>query len=244
VVEPGHAGALNLREEVARRLREEGGVERAQGFYGESMNRYRRALIFVPDDLESLRALGELHELEATPVAEPASELRAVPTTPVLREPTTFFVTLIEEPPADASPEFEVTRINASGKEIVTARPDGDRLHWVASHTFRRTGLHRVVFTAGEIALANELDVAPRQGTGAQARRDDPPTTVQHAVPPGVNTGMTTVSTDDGIDWSLPEERRITPMVVQEPEPAPTMAPPDPPNMSTTPPAPWTSGAL
>jgi hypothetical protein len=240
-IEPGHAGAIGLRQDVARRLREEGEVERAQGFYGESMNRYRRALIFFPEDTEAQRALAELYELEEAQIAEAAEpELRSVPTEPTLREPTTFFVTLVDEPPADVTPEFVVTRVNASGQDTIEARPDGDRLNWVASHTFRRTGTHEIAFNAGELTLELELEVLPR----AQARRqqrEEPPTTVLHSVPTAMaNQAM---ASDDGIDWRLPEERRAD-MTMVAPTPTPTMQPQPTPSMSTTPPAPWSSGSL
>ncbi len=244
-IEPGHEGAIQLRRDVARRLREEGEVERAQGFYGEAMNRYRRAMLFYPEDADSQRALAELYELEEAQIeAEPQPELRAVPTEPALREPTTFFVTLIEEPAADATPAFVITRINATGSDRVTARADEDRLHWVASYTFRRTGTHRVEFHAGDTIVDRELEVTPRgQAQAGRHTHDEGATTVVQSVTP--STMANQAISDDGIDWRLPEERRLDMMTMRPPPtPTPTPTPTQTPSMSTTPPAPWSSGSL
>ncbi len=223
-IEPGHAGAIGLRRDVARRLREEGEVERAQGFYGEAMNRYRRALIFFPEDTESHRALAELHELEEAQVREEVEpELASVPSEPAVREPTTFTATLAEAPAEGAEPTFVVTRVNARGETTIEARQDGDVLRWVGGHTFRRAGAHVVTFHAGDTTLELEVEVLPRAQARAQRSRDrddEPPTTVLHSIPSGGASANQAMATDDGIDWRLPEERQAD---MTTPSPTPTM---------------------
>lgn len=228
-LDPAYAGARNLREDVARRLRDEGEMELGQGLHEEARNRFRRALLFVPDDVVALRRLEELDAMEVVPEPEAVAELRAVPEVPRVGESTTFFVTLVAEPDAASEPELRVSRVNASGSRVVSATPDGDRLHWIATYSFRRTGAHRAVFTAGDVELATEVDVQRRGVAGRSGDRGmDPPSTTQHNVPVRPQAAPA-VAGDDGIDWRLPGERRAPATMGSEMAPAPT------------PPAPWTS---
>ncbi len=235
-----YAGARNLREDVARRFREEGEAELRQGLHEEARSRFHHALLFVPEDVMAQRHLAELDAMGPTPEPEAAPELRAVPEVPRVGESTTFFVTLVAEPDAASEPELMVSRVNARGGRTVAATPDGDRLHWIATFTFRRPGAHRAVFTAGELEIATDVDVA-RRGVATRPATD-PPTTTQHNVPVRPQAAPA-VAGDDGIDWRLPGERPPPSMTRPIPEPAPAPRAPPSPRMVVppAPPAPWTS---
>ncbi|MBW2463216.1 MAG: serine/threonine protein kinase, partial [Deltaproteobacteria bacterium] len=241
-IDSTYAGAGNLREDVARRFREEGEAELGQGLYEEARSRFHHALLFVPEDVMAQRHLAELDARGPAPEAAPAPELRAVPEVPRVGESTTFFVTLVAEPDAGSEPELMVSRVNARGGRTVPATPDGDRLHWIATFTFRRSGAHRAVFSADDLEIAVDVEVV---GRGVATRpATDPPTTTQHNVPVRPQAAPA-VAGDDGIDWRLPGERPPPSMTRPTPERAPTPAPRAPPSprmvVPPAPPAPWTS---
>jgi hypothetical protein len=234
--DPRHAAALELRARVAERLRQEGELELEQGHPEAAEQRFVRALRFAPDDADALLALSALR---APPPEEPepTPELRAVPDSPRVGEPVTLFVELLSELDEDVEVSFEVTRGGQPVRRL-DARADGDRRHFVATYAFRRTGAHEVEFLAGDLRLAQALEVAPR---GRVANREEPASVVQHNPPFQPQVTPATVN-DDGIDWGLPGERPSPTMNDTRMAPAPSPAPAPPPSMAPAVGEAWTSG--
>lgn len=250
--EPEHAGALALRREAARRLREEAEFLRRQGLHDEARSRYGRALVLDPDDVTSQRALAELSTAATAPAAEPAG-IEVLPEEPTAGESLTLIAVLGEGEAVDpgAKPHFHVERRGRRLTRAIAAERD-DRGRFVGTYRFRDHGSFDVVFMVGdEVRLRRPVTVAPAR----TARRREPPATTQFGGSgPRAEPAVTVESNaGDGIDWRLPEERRDQePTILSRPlsgeRPAEESEPPRPdpvdPAEPPPPPEPWTSGSL
>ncbi len=242
--DPDHGGALALRAEAARRLREEAATARAQGFLDEARARYRRSLALVPDEPRAVAALAEIEAASSAPARTDVAGIRVSPEEPAAGEPLTLVAVLgaDEEVAADAEAYFHVERRGRRLTRPIAAELD-DAGRYVGTYRFRGHGTFDLVFMTGEeVRLRRPLTVAPARSA---RRRDDPPATTQGGAPrPRAEPAVTMESTSgDGIDWRLPDERR-------DPAPPPTSTPapepdPDPdPDPEPVTPEPWTSGSL
>ena len=251
-IDPISAPARELRREAARRLREEAATARGQGFIDEARARYERALVLVPDDASTTRALSELELAAAPPRVVETASIRVVPEGAGVGAPLTIIAVTDHEFPEGVAPRFVLDRNGRSQRELA-AQPDPDGGRWMVAYTFRRSGDYGVTLQAegDDYALRTTLTVTSAGNAQRRPASEDGPVTTQQASRTLRGRQPTDTPSSDGIDWRLPGETpREPPQPIESqpieprpngPQPPPT-PPPAAPEPSPEPPAPWTSG--
>jgi len=238
-ITPSHAAALALRQEAARRLRDEAAMVRAQGFLDEARSRYRRVLVLDPDDPTALRGLAELETMSSPPTQQiEAPGVRVVPEQPSVGETATFVATVpggIAEGPA---PEFQLEWAGRRYGAPLPATEDEASQSWLGTYTFRRAGTYGLLFVAPgtDVYVRSQVTVT----RPANVRRPEPPSTTQHGTDSPTRAEPAVTIEQEGIDWRLPDSQLPRP----QPDPVPTPTPPAPEQTPPAPPAPWTSGQI
>jgi serine/threonine-protein kinase len=244
---PQHEAAEALREEAARRLRDEARAVASQGFLDEARSRIERAQRLAPNDRFTGRMLARLESIESGPPrqTETTTGLRVVPTDVAVGEVAMLVADLEEPAGAGAAPFFYLEAAGRGGLRV-PAQPDEGRVRWMASHTFRRAGDYVVAFHEGgdEARFRTALVVGPRR----VVRQSEDPVTTQQGSARGTRPQPAVSSPSDGIDWRLPGEStpESPPPIQSTPVDPPTMGgqTPESPVDDPSPPAPWTSGMV